>query len=465
MPAKILIADDEVHSREGLKKALEDESRRVDTAADGDEAWNLLNKNSYDVLITDIRMPGKDGMTLLKDAKELDSSLGVIIMTAYGTIEMAVDAMKHGAYNYLTKPVNIDEMEVLADQLLEYRRTQMELEYHREREQQASKGFEGVVGQSKVMQRLMKQIEQIAPSKANVLITGETGTGKELVARAIHNLSPRKNRIFIPIHCAALTENLLESELFGHERGAFTGAVKQRKGRFELADQGTVFLDEISEISQSIQVKLLRVLQEREFERVGGTETIKVDIRILAATNMDLQEMVKNGDFREDLYYRLKVVNIHIPPLRDRLEDIPELTQTFVEQFAKENGRGDLTVSPEIYEIFKKHHWPGNVRELQGVVESMVILTQENRLTKENIPYEIREKAGETVSSSTQEPTIEPGETTLADLEKKVILETLKKFKGNRTKTAEALGIGRRTLIRKLHEYGVGKETDEDEES
>ncbi|HXK96126.1 MAG TPA: sigma-54 dependent transcriptional regulator, partial [bacterium] len=280
MCPSILIADDELNTREGLRKALASDYRKVDTAADGSEALAKLKRQDYDVLITDIRMPGLDGMQLLQKTRELSPPPGVILLTAYGTIEMAVEAMKLGAYNYLTKPVNLDELELLVNQILEKRQIEQEIEFHRERDR-AVEGFEGIVGESPPIQQLIGQIKQIAPTKATVLITGETGTGKELVARAIHNLSPRRHRLFVPIHCAALSENLLESELFGHERGAFTGAIKQKKGRFEQAHQGTIFLDEVSEISAGIQVKLLRVLQEKAFERVGGTETISVDIRIL----------------------------------------------------------------------------------------------------------------------------------------------------------------------------------------
>lgn len=463
MRYSILIADDEQNSREGLKKALESDTRKVDLAADGSEAWAKLQKNTYDVLITDIRMPGKDGMTLLKQARQEDPTLGVIVLTAYGTIQMAVDAMKHGAYNYLTKPVNLDELELLVDQILEKKRIEMQIEFLNE-SRQKNEGFEGIIGQSLAIQSLLQQIRQVAPSKANVLISGETGTGKELVAHALHNLSPRKNKIFVPIHCAALSENLLESELFGHERGAFTGAVRQRKGRFELADQGTIFLDEISEISPAIQVKLLRVLQEKQFERVGGSETITVDIRIIAATNKDLQRLVDEDKFREDLYYRLKVVTINVPPLRERLDDIPPLVHSFVEHFARENGRKAPAVSPDAIDIFKRYNWPGNVRELQGEIERMVILAIGDRLDKENVSLEIREKAG-VASASEREPAFSlTGESTLADIEKKVILETLEKNNHNRTKTAEALGIGRRTLIRKLHEYGVTKSGEDGEE-
>ncbi len=456
MTARVLIVDDERHTREGLQAALESDHRLVETAEDGNQAWEKIQKHDYDVLITDIRMPEMDGMQLLRKISEKEISVGVIVLTAYGSIEMAVEAMKLGAFNYLTKPVNLDELELLVEQLLEKRRIELENQYHREREIQSG-SLDGLIGTSPPMRKLKDQIQQIAPSKANVLITGETGTGKELVARAIHGLSPRKDRLFVPIHCAALSENLLESELFGHERGAFTGAVKQRKGRFELADKGTLFLDEISEISESIQVKLLRVLQQKEFERVGGTETISVDIRILAATNADLAKLVEEGKFREDLYYRLKVITIHTPPLRERLSDIPQLVNAFVKKYAYENGKKPPTVSDEVIRIFQQYSWPGNVRELEGVVESMIILAQGNRLEKDNIPYEIRQSGDEM-----PQPVIS-GDATLADIEKTAILQTLEKHNHNRTKTAEALGIGRRTLIRKLHEYGVSKAEEENE--
>ncbi len=458
MKNTILIVDDEQNTRDGLKLALEADNRKVDTAVDGEEGLSQFKKNGYDVVITDIRMPNLDGMELLKQIKEVDSSVGVIVLTAYGSIEMAVNAMKLGAYNYLTKPVNLDELEVLVEQVLEKRRIELENEYHRERDKNIE-GIAGIIGKSAPIKNVLEQIKQIAPTKANVLITGETGTGKELVARAIHTLSPRNKRLFVPIHCAALSENLLESELFGHERGAFTGALKQRKGRFEVADQGTIFLDEISEISESIQVKLLRVLQEKEFERVGGSETISVDIRIIAATNTDLQKQVDEGKFREDLYYRLKVITLDVPPLRNRLDDIPQLTQVFVERFAKENGKKVPAVSKEVIKTFQQYQWPGNVRELQGVVESMVILARGDTLERENIPYEIRRE-----SEDDPEPIV-TGDATLADIEKQVILQSLEKYNHNRTKTAEALGIGRRTLIRKLHEFGMTKSSEDENDS
>lgn len=440
-----------------MKIALESAHRKVDVAEDGKQALNLIKEHTYDILITDIRMPEIDGMELLNKAKIEDPSLNSIVLTAYGSIDKAVTAMKLGADDYLTKPVNLDELEIQVEKLLEKRRIALEVEYHRERGKM-QEGFEGIVGDSPAVRRLIDQIKQIAPSKATVLITGETGTGKELVAHAIHNLSPRKNHLFLPVHCAAFSENLLESELFGHERGAFTGAVKQRKGRFEMADQGTLFLDEVSEIDPSVQVKLLRVLQERQFERVGSAETVAVDIRLIAATNTSLQTMVDEGKFREDLYYRLKVVTLEAPPLRKRLDDIPLLVDSFVRRFCRENAMETLKVSGDVMRLLQQYNWPGNIRELQGVIESMVILAHGKTLEVENVPYEIRMKC-----APDQVP-INTGDATLAEIEKRVILQTLEKYNGNRTQTAEALGIGRRTLIRKLHEYGVSKDKDGDEE-
>ncbi|MDP8244130.1 MAG: sigma-54 dependent transcriptional regulator [Candidatus Hinthialibacter antarcticus] len=459
MPHSILIADDEINSREGLQKAILEEGRRVDLAADGVEALELIEKRDYDVLISDIRMPNMGGMELLEKTKAASPNTDVIMLTAYGSIEMAVRAMRLGAYNYLTKPVNLDELDVMLEQVLKKRRIEQENEYHRE-SSKSQPGAGGIIGQSKPIQDLMETIEQVAPSKATVLITGETGSGKELVARAIHDLSPRKDRLFVPIHCAALSENLLESELFGHERGAFTGAVKQRKGRFEVADGGTLFLDEISEISPAIQVKLLRVLQEKQFERVGGSETISVDIRIIAATNRSLQELVEKSEFREDLFYRLKVITIDTPSLRERQDDIPLLVNTFVQRYAQENERGAIKIDKAAMERLKRYAWPGNVRELQGVIESMVLLTRGEVIEVKNVPREIR---GDDDDDAPALQSID-ADATLSDVEKQVILDALKRHDGNRTKTAEALGIGRRTLIRKLHEYGAEKDDDANDE-
>lgn len=458
MNLSILIVDDELNAREGLRKALQDDNRRVEIAADGKEAFEKLSKQSFDLMISDIRMPNMGGMELLEKAKAENPEMDIVMLTAYGTIDMAVQAIKKGAYDYLAKPINLDELDTLIDRIVEKQRIQTENQYHREQSKVAFP-LSGIVGNSPAIRTMLDQIQQIAPTNATVLITGETGTGKELVARAIHENSPRKNRLYVPIHCAALAENLLESELFGHERGAFTGAVRQRKGRFEMASHGTLFLDEISEISPSIQVKLLRVLQEKQIERVGGSETIKIDIRIIAATNRNLKKMVDDDKFREDLFYRLRVVTIDVPALRERKDDIPLLVQHFARMYAKENNRKPPAIDEAVIKTFQEYDWPGNVRELQGIMESMVILCRDDRISIENVPQEIR---GETTVPTNSGPLI-AGEATLADLERQAILETLDKFDGNRTRTAEALGIGRRTLIRKLHEYGVSKSSDESE--
>ena len=444
---RILVVDDEINARDGMRKALERPEWVVETAADGKEAYEKLQQRSFDVMLTDIRMPRMGGMELLRRAREQWSDMDVIVITAYGEVSNAVEAMKVGAYDYLQKPIDLDELELKVERLLDRRRLSMENEQLWE-DSRGQSGLSHIIGESPVMQKLFDDIRQVAPSRATVLITGETGSGKELVARAVHDLSPRRERPFWPMHCAAFSETLLESELFGHERGSFTGAVKQKKGRFELADRGTVFLDEISEVSPKTQVKLLRVLQERTFERVGGTDPITVDIRIIAATNADLEERVKEGKFREDLLYRLRVVELQVPPLRERLEDIPLLVHAFLRRYASENEIPVPNIDPAVIRAFQTHDWPGNVRELQGYIERMVVMCRGDRLTTDNLPPELGGK--------TDRPPVSgiAGDAPLADIERQVILETLRRNEGNRTKTAEVLGIGRRTLIRKLQEYG-----------
>jgi DNA-binding NtrC family response regulator len=447
MNNRILIVDDEMNTRDGLRKALERAEWTIETAPDGKEAMEKLQQRSFDLMLTDIRMPRMGGMELLRRAREQWPEMDVIVVTAYGEVKNAVEAMKVGAYDYLQKPIDLDELELKVERLFEQRRLTMENEQlwkeHRERS-----GLARLTGDSAAMHKLFEDIRKVASARTTVLITGETGSGKELVARAIHDLSPRKDRPFWPMHCAAFSETLLESELFGHERGSFTGAIRQKKGRFELADRGTVFLDEISEVSPTTQVKLLRVLQERCFERVGGTETIKVDIRIIAATNADLEERVKQGKFREDLLYRLRVVTLRVPPLRERKEDIPLLTDVFLKQYAAENEIPVPTVDPAVIRAFQAYDWPGNVRELQGYVERMVVMCRNDRITVEDLPPQIGGRTEHVPDS------ILSGDVPLSDVEKHVILEALRRNEGNRTKTAEALGIGRRTLIRKLQKYG-----------
>jgi DNA-binding NtrC family response regulator len=376
--------------------------------------------------------------------------MDVIVITAYGEVANAVEAMKTGAYDYLQKPVDLDELELKVERLLERRRLSMENE-RLWQDNRSRSGLGQLIGESPVMQKLFDDIRQVAPARATVLITGETGSGKELVARAIHDLSPRRDHPFWPMHCAAFPETLLESELFGHERGAFTGAVRQKKGRFELADRGTLFLDEISEISPTTQVKLLRFLQERCFERVGGTDTIRVDIRIIAATNANLDERVKEGKFREDLLYRLQVVTLQVPPLRERREDIPLLTDVFLKRYAAENEIPIPGIDPAVIRAFQAHDWPGNVRELQGYIERMIVMCRGDRITIDNLPPQLGGRAERPAVSYLS------GDVPLSDVEKHVILETLRRNNGNRTKTAEVLGIGRRTLIRKLQEYNSKK--------
>jgi len=447
MNNRILIVDDEINARDGLRKALERPEWAIETAPDGKEAMEKLQQRSFDLMLTDIRMPRMGGMELLRHAREQWPEMDVMVITAYGEVKNAVEAMKTGACDYLQKPIDLDEIELKVERLFDQRRLSMENEQlwkdHRERS-----GLGQITGESAAMHNLFEDIRKVASARTTVLITGETGSGKELVARAIHDLSPRKERPFWPMHCAAFSETLLESELFGHERGSFTGAIRQKKGRFELADRGTVFLDEISEVSPTTQVKLLRVLQERSFERVGGTETIKVDIRIIAATNADLEERVKEGKFREDLLYRLRVVTLHVPPLRERKEDIPLLTDVFLKQYAAENEIPVPIVDPAVIRAFQSYNWPGNVRELQGYVERMIVMCGNDRITMEDLPPQL--------GGRTERPSVSflSGTVPLSDVEKHVIQETLRRNGGNRTKTAEVLGIGRRTLIRKLQEYG-----------
>jgi len=447
--------EDDTNTREALRKALAVPGNEVITAQDGSSALAILDDKVVDLVVSDIRMPRMDGMQLLTEIRGRFPSTHVILVTAYGKIESAVEAMKQGAFHYLTKPINLDELDQLVSRVKSQHGLEIENEYLRE-EFEKRYGLRSLIAESPPMRNVFEIISRIAPSRSNVLITGESGTGKELVAYSIHLQSPRAKKPFVAVHCAALAENLLESELFGHERGAFTGAVQQRKGRFEIADGGTLFLDEITEISPAIQVKLLRVLQERQFERVGGTDTLTVDIRIVAATNRDIEKAVEEGRFRDDLYYRLKVVTIPVPPLRERKEDIPLLVDSFVTQFCEENNKRKMPLAQEAMRALCEHEWKGNVRELRNVIESMVVLARGETLTVADLPREI---AREPEPSNLVIPKFMP----LADVERHHILKTLQDVEGNKSRAADLLGIGRRTLIRKLHEYqknGLYKETE-----
>jgi DNA-binding NtrC family response regulator len=445
----ILIVDDEKNTREGLARAL-DRAYTVLLADGGSRALDLLATNNVDVMLSDVRMPGMDGLTLIQRARTRTPQPVCILLTAYGTIETAVEAMKRGAYDFLTKPVNLDRLDLLLQRAL--REREMETENRQLREQLDAKyGLERIVGQSAAMQEVFDTVRQVGPTRATVLIQGESGTGKELVAHALHGLSPQSRGPFVAVHCAALSQNLLESELFGHEKGAFTGAAERRRGRFEMADGGTLFLDEIGEVDPRVQVKILRALEERAFERVGGQETLQVDVRLIAATNRDLRQLVEEGRFREDLFYRLYVVVIRIPPLRERAADIPLLVRHFLSALAAENAKKIEGITPDALDVLCGYSWPGNVRELRNTVEHMVVLSRGDKLTLRDIPAALRDRA--------QPRAVAPGgEGTLENMEKRMIAETLRSEGGSRTRAAEQLGISRRTLHRKLNEYGLREE-------
>jgi len=454
MKLVILVVDDEKNIREGLAGALELDGYDVLMAKDGEQAISLLNSNSIDLVLTDLRMPKLSGEELLKHVASSYPTLPVIVLTGHGTIETAVNAMRDGAFDFVTKPVNLDRLSLLVSRALSNRQLLLQhKELQREFEKISSRQkYSKIIGKSRQMRKIMELINQVAPTKASVLITGDSGVGKELVADALHNLSNRADKPFIKVHCAALSESLLESELFGHEKGAFTGAVNSRKGRFELADGGTIFLDEIGEISQSVQIKILRVLQEKEFERVGGEKTIKSDVRIVAATNRDLLAEIEAGNFREDLYYRLNVVNVVVPPLRERKDDIPLLATSFLKEFADENGKDIVGIDSKTMTALYNYNWPGNIRELRNCIENCVVLTTNSVIKVDDLPPSVvaRGNSGEYKLD---------GNITLAEAEKQIILTTLDQNRGNKSKTAEILGIGRKTLHRKLNEYNISGES------
>ena len=443
----LLIVDDEKTTREGLRAALEG---RYDVylAEDAPTAVNLLESENFDVLLTDFRLPNEDGMKLIARAKSLPKPPICILMTAYGSEELAVDAMKRGADDYIAKGrLQIDELEMRIARAL--RQQNLETENVSLRQQLDSKfGLENIIGESPVMREIFEIVRQVAPTRASVLVLGESGTGKELIARALHQLSPRAKQPFVAVHCAALAPTLLESELFGHEKGAFTGAHERRIGRFEQAQGGTLFLDEIGEIDATLQVKLLRFLGERTFERVGSNKTLTADARLVAATNKNLEELVKAGKFREDLFFRLRVVEIELPPLRERPGDIPLLARTFVREFAKENGKPVNEFTADALECLMHFSWPGNVRELRTAIEHAVVLSRGERISRRDLPPSVRNGGA-------------PGETrflqgkdlTMREAEKQLIVRALKETNGNRTLAAKKIGMSRRTFHRKLHAH------------
>ena len=454
MLPSILIVDDERNAREGLRLALE-ENYRVTLATSSEEAFNLMAVQDFDIVLTDLRMPGKSGLTVIDRALSLPSRPSVIMMTAYGNVDVAVQAMKRGAADFLTKPINIERLENVIMQTLKKRSSELKAENPetlKERNVKAGKleqAFLGMVGESGALHHVMERVKLAAPSKATILITGESGTGKELVAQSVHHLSGRAKEAFVAVHCAALSESLLESEIFGHERGAFTGASERRIGRFEAANKGTLFLEELGEISMATQVKLLRFLETKTIERVGGVNPIPLDVRLVAATNRNLEQLVREGKFREDLYFRLNVVGIRLPALRERKGDIPVLLRYYIDLFSKENGVPPVKIDPRVLGILESYSWPGNIRELRNFAENTVVMHRGGLLREADLDpkFTLEKIAPQPLPGSG------PAALSVEENEKRLLKEALIKAQGNRTRAAELLGISRRTLQRKLQEW------------
>lgn len=447
----VLIVDDDEKMRTILQKVLQREGYEVTLANNGQSAISLVKNDGFDLVVSDIRMPGMDGLTLLEHIRELSPDTTVIMMTAFGSVDSAVEAMKQGAYDYINKPFKMDEVLIILSRAVEEKRLRHELISMREA-LEARYGFENIVGKSKPMLDVFELIQRVAHTSATVLIHGASGTGKELVAQAIHYNSPRKDGSFVPVNCGAIPEDLLETELFGHVKGAFTGASGDKTGLFAEADHGTLFLDEISELSLPMQTKLLRVLQEKEVRRVGDTKSFSVDVRVIAASNKNLDERVKDGLFREDLFYRLNVIPIVLPELRRRVEDIPLLVQHFLKKYADEAG-SLKRISREALAALMQYPWPGNVRELENAIERTAILCPQDEIGLEDLPRELYSSEGLSLSHAMQEGA------TLEELEKEYILRVLENEKGNQTRASEILGIDRRTLYRKLQRYEANDQT------
>jgi DNA-binding NtrC family response regulator len=448
----ILLVDDEFSQRSVLSGYLKKKRHTIFESENVAQAVDLLQHHSVDVILSDFQMPNGSGFDLLKTVRKTHTQTAFIIMTAFGTIEGAVAAMREGAFDYLTKPINLDELDLLLKRIEEMQVLRSENQILREQLLEKY-SFSGIISQSQAMEQILNTAARVAQSTASVLIRGESGTGKELIAKALHFASDRRNRPFLAVNCAALNENLLESELFGHEKGAFTGADKQRRGRFELADGGTIFLDEIGDISPATQVKLLRVLQEQQFERVGGSESLSVNVRILAATNKNLEEAIDSGAFREDLFYRLNVVTIEIPPLRQRREDIAPLLDYFLHRFIKENKRKKLSISKEAMDALLRYDYAGNVRELENIVQRSVIMSRGELITTADLPQILRDSTKESSFPATT------SNLTLTEqvdqLEKNLIFEALRSHAKNQSKAAKALGLSERNLRYRLKKWGV----------
>ncbi len=464
---KALIIDDDSIIREMLETFLKKEGLEVISASDGKTALEILKNDKFDIILTDLVMPIMDGIELLKEAAPLKINTPFIVMTAFGTIETAVEAMRYGAFDYITKPFNLNELTIIIKRALKISRLQME-NIMMKKQLKKKYSFEGLVGDSSQMQSVYEMIEKIADTDSTVLITGESGTGKELVARTIHYNSPRFNNPFVPLNCAAIPKDLLESELFGHEKGAFTGAIHTRIGRFELAHGGTLFLDEIGELDLSLQVKLLRVIQQKEFERVGGHKTLKVDVRIIAATNKDLEKAVQEAKFREDLFYRLNVIPLHLPPLRERTEDIPLLLEHFIPYFCKKRKRKLFRFSPEALQCLLKCNWNGNVRELENLLERLSILSNSDIINESDLPEKFHIQRTMQLPKSSHFPpsldTMPPIENMgkgcdlnqiIDNIERTLIIDAISKAGGVKSKAAIMLGLNRTTLIEKMKKMGI----------
>lgn len=453
METTVLIVDDEKVQRQVLSGDLKSRGFKVLEADSGEAALDVVRKNIVDVILSDLKMPGASGIDLLTNLKEINPDISVVIMTAYASVETAVQALKKGAYDFITKPYNLDEIELVIKRIIEKNNLKSELKYLREQLESNNK-LEGVLTNSNKMKKVIDVAARVASSKASVLILGESGTGKEVLARAIHYASKRKDKLFVPVNCAALNENLLESELFGHEKGAFTGAEKLHKGRFELANEGTIFLDEIGDLPMHLQVKLLRVLQEEQFERVGGSSTIKVDVRVIAATNKNIEDLIKEGKFREDLYYRLNVVNMQLPPLRERKEDIPLLISEFSKKYLKETEKSKIEFSKEALDLLMKYNYPGNIRELENIVHHSIVLSRNEIITTDDIPIGIKAPGSEKdLNSCFEEGTSLTEKVEL--LERTMVTNALQKTNGNQTAAAKLLGISERNLRYRLEKWGI----------
>ncbi|MDP3023917.1 MAG: sigma-54 dependent transcriptional regulator [candidate division Zixibacteria bacterium] len=451
MPS-ILVIDDKESMRQMLAKTLESEGYEVDVARDGEVGLDKAKEKRFDLVLTDLKLPNMDGLRVLSSFKELDPEISVIVMTAYGTIETAVQAIKQGAFDFLTKPFDVDHLNVLIQRALENRRLLAENVLLRE-ELAQSLGFTEIIGKSEKMKEVTRLVKKVAPSDTTVLLLGESGTGKELFARAIHSLSPRGNGPYVAINCAAIPRELLENELFGSEKGAYTGAVVRKMGKFEIAEKGTIFLDEIGDLDIALQAKILRVLQEKRFERLGGTKTISVDVRVIAASNFDLKKAIEKKLFREDLYYRLSVFPISIPPLRERREDVPELADFFIRKYCLEMKKEKKSPSTDALNLMDKYLWPGNVRELENTVERAIILCEGKKILPEHLAIrlpsnsEIRLREGAGLK--------EVGQFAQAEAEKAMILRVLTQTRGNKRKTADILKIDYTTLFEKIKKYNI----------